>query len=402
MHRVFLSLLFPLVFLAFWSDSRAMGDVALVSDGNAKCAILVTPELLAPDKKPLPAKFVDAEAERQRVRLRESVNDLAHYFQKMSGATVEVLTGDLPAGDARLPILIGSRASAVFGPPGKSAPDKQGFRFVVSAKGVGLFGESDLASSYAIYELLDRLGCRWYMPSELGEVIPELKTIALKEVDFSSAPSTVYRGIWYADEAYHRRNRHGGLLLSAGHALEFYITKEDREKHPEWVAIVGGKPSRERLKWSSLTLADAIAQKLNDRQAKDPHPSDSLSPDDGLGWDESDDKALDTNDIDETFGGVSKTDRLLFLCNHIAEKVAAKNPDDLMGMLAYADYTRPPLRKRAHPNIVPELCADHLQPRTSDDGRSGAGQQTASLPRPPIPKTARRRFANDPACLSAR
>ena len=227
---------------------------------------------------------------------------------------------------------------------------------VVSPKGVGLFGESDLASSYAIFELLDRLGCRWYMPSEMGEVIPELKTIALKEIDFSSAPSTIYRGIWYGDDAYRRRNRHGGLLLSAGHALEFYITKEDREKHPEWVAMVGGKPSRERLKWSSPTLADAIAQKIIDRHAKDPSPTYSLSPDDGLGWDESDDKALDTGDIDETFGGVSKTDRLMVICNRIAAKVAEKDPDVLMGMLAYADYTRPPLREKVAPNIVPELA----------------------------------------------
>ena len=43
-----------------------------------------------------------------------------------------------------------------------------------SAKGVGLFGESDLASSYAVYELLDRLGCRWFIPSAMGEVIPTL------------------------------------------------------------------------------------------------------------------------------------------------------------------------------------------------------------------------------------
>ena len=53
------------------------------------------------------------------------------------------------------------------------------------------------------------------MPVALGEVVPELKTVTLKDVDFSSAPGTIYRGIWYADEDYRRRNRLGGLLLSA-------------------------------------------------------------------------------------------------------------------------------------------------------------------------------------------
>jgi len=66
---------------------------------------------------------------------------------------------------------------------------------------------------------------------------------------------------------------------------------------------------------------------------------------------------------DETFGGVSKSDRLMFLCNRIAKKVVAKDPDVLLGMLAYADYTRPPLRETVHPNIVSRACSDHLQPR---------------------------------------
>ena len=91
---------------------------------------------------------IDYEAEVQRLRLQASVGDLALYLGKMSGATVEVLTGDPPSGDRRIPILIGSRAAA-FGPPAKSASYKQGFRMVVSPKAVAFIGESDLAISYA-------------------------------------------------------------------------------------------------------------------------------------------------------------------------------------------------------------------------------------------------------------
>src|SRR4029079_1093283 len=115
--------------------------------------------------------------------------------------------------DARTPILIGDLAAKAFGPVGKTYLYKQGFRMVAGSKGVGFLGESDLATSYAIYELLDRLGCRWFMPSELGEVIPNQKTIELADVDFKSAPGTVYRTIIYADADYKRRNRMGGLLL---------------------------------------------------------------------------------------------------------------------------------------------------------------------------------------------
>ncbi len=62
--------------LIFWSTPQVLADISLIKDGQSHCAILVAPEVMAPDVKPIPPKFVDAEAERQRIRLRESVNDL--------------------------------------------------------------------------------------------------------------------------------------------------------------------------------------------------------------------------------------------------------------------------------------------------------------------------------------
>src|SRR5262249_19620921 len=152
-----------------------------------------------------------------------------------------------------------------------------------------------------------------------------LKTVSLPDEDFSSAPGTIYRGIWYCDDAYRRRNRHGGLLLAAGHALENYISKEERKQHPEWIAEIGGKASAIRLKWSSPTLARAIADKILDRHAKDPAFSYSLSPDDGMDFDESkEDRALDAGDFDKTFQMEAISDRLMVLCNRIAEHTSAK------------------------------------------------------------------------------
>lgn len=362
-----------LAILFIMAPGVGAADVILVKDGQAQAVIRVAADVMAADKDVNKLKGPALEAERQRQRLRESVKDLALYLGKISGAKVEIAT--TPAKDAKLSILIGALAEKAFGPGKIKAPFKQGFRVVVSPKGIGLLGESDLAASYAIYEVLDRLGCRWYMPSDLGEVIPQTKTIALPEMDFSSAPGTSYRGIWYADDAFRRRNRHGGLLLSAGHALEMYISKEDRKKHPEWVGIVGGKPSDVRLKWSSATLADHIANGILARHMTAPEPTYSLSPDDGMDFDESkEDKALDAGDFDPTSQVVSLTDRLMVLCNRIATKVTAKQPDVLFGMLAYAQYIRPPVREKLHPNIVPQiapiaLCRYHSM---TDDTAHGA------------------------------
>jgi hypothetical protein len=116
----------------------------------------------------------------------------------MSGATVPIVTepGARPAAGV-VPVYIGGLATDVFGPVGKSYPYKQAFRVVVAGGGsgregaIGLMGESDLATSYAIYELLDRLGCRWFMPSDMGEVIPARKTVTLAQMDLASAPDRV-------------------------------------------------------------------------------------------------------------------------------------------------------------------------------------------------------------------
>src|SRR4051812_3870564 len=80
-----LTLLATTVLIALLSH-RVAADVTLVADRQPRCAILVDPAVMAHTaaKKPLAkARGPVAEAEAQRIRLQESVNDLAVYLQKM-------------------------------------------------------------------------------------------------------------------------------------------------------------------------------------------------------------------------------------------------------------------------------------------------------------------------------
>jgi len=362
----------PLSLLAFFFSSTLAhsADVVLVDNGQPKAAIFVAPAVMADNQKPSNVTL-EREQEEQRQRLRETVKDLALYLEKISGTAIPVNVTETPEMQPGVtPILIGPLAAKKFGPPKTRAPYKQGFRMVVSPQGVGFCGESDLATSYAIYELLDRLGCRWYMPGDLGAVVPEMKSIKVAEIDFDSAPGTIYRGVWYADDAFKRRNRLGGLLLSAGHALEYYVSKEDRELHPEWRAEVRGKPHAIRLRWSNAGVAQAIADKIISNLDKNYTNSVSLSPEDGVDFDESaEDRAIDAGDLDTTWQDVSITDRLIVLCNRVAEKVTTKYPDVMFGMLAYGNYTRPPVREKLHPSIVPQIAPitySRAHPMTDD------------------------------------
>ena len=91
--------------------------------------------------------------------------------------------------------------------------------------------------------------------------------------------------------------------------------------------------------------------------AADPRPTYSLSPDDGMNFDESkDDRALDAGDFDPSMGVPSITDRLMVLCNRAATRVNAKYPDVRFGLLAYVNYFRPPVREKVNPSIVPQIA----------------------------------------------
>jgi len=268
-------------------------------------------------------------------------------------------------------VYVGDLARLVFGPPEKSYPYEQGWRLVAGPEGIGLIGESDLAASYALYEVLHRFGCRWYMPGDLGECIPRSATLRLAQTDLSGTPSTVYRGLWApatraklgrgfvamsGNEPFNRRNRQGGRRLATGHGLEKKLTAEQRKAHPEWRAVVNGKPDPVKIKWTRPDVAEAIAQNIIALLDKAYYPMINLGPCDSVGWDESEDPAHDAGDWDATLNVVSKTDRFLILVNRIAAKVGEKYPDVYFSVMFYVDYTRPPVREKVAPNVIPYIC----------------------------------------------
>lgn len=258
--------------------TAAAADLTLAQGGKAKCVIVVPQGSLAeepqPDqkqknKKPgdLPHQAAALLQERQHV-YRDSINDLALYLGKISGTKVEIVEG-LPAGEKRIPVYVGAEAQKVFGPVGKPRAGLVPFRVVAGKKGVGLYGESDYGTSYAIYELLHRLGCRWFMPTELGEVVPAIPTLVVPEMDKKLAPATVSRGMWHGGADFLRRNRMGrdtgdiAWLAIGDGALERFFTAQDLEAHSEWRAIqADGKPHSHALRLTHPGVAEHVAGKI--------------------------------------------------------------------------------------------------------------------------------------------
>ena len=183
-------------FLALGTLVAAHGDavpVTLIKDGKCNTAIHVAPEYMHSNPLSPKASRTEIEGEPGRVRVRESVKDLAAYLGKLTDTTVPIQTRPPAADDKTIPILIGSYADKTFAPFTTKTGFRQGYRLVVSEKGIGMQGETDEGVSYAIYELLDSLGCRWYLPGDLGEVIPRLKSVTLAAQSMQTAGLISYR-----------------------------------------------------------------------------------------------------------------------------------------------------------------------------------------------------------------
>lgn len=86
---------------------------------------------------------------------------------------------------------------------------------------------------FAVYDLLEQCGCRWYYPGAIGELVPSARTLAVPVQDRVNRPAFPVRGFWYGLPAARRadadikrdmalwmlRNRflpYGSILPSAG------------------------------------------------------------------------------------------------------------------------------------------------------------------------------------------
>ena len=362
-----------LVLLAILAGSAAVqGGVTLAENGQAKCVIVApagwtnaSPYAGVTVRTNMP----DVPVER-RTAYRESIKDLALYLGKMSGATIEIVE-ERPAGDKRVPIYIGAAAEKVFGPVGISKAGLFGFRVVADAKrGLGLFGESEVGTSYAIYELLYRLGCRWFMPTELGEVVPDQPTLSVPVMDEKLTPATEGRGMWQGGADFLRRNRlvayghqHGGDILwftTGDGSFQRFFSAEDLKAHPDWL-------HEEYLRLVHPEVADHVANKIlaeldkvyavtkqaGFRPGYEIIPSDGQVPtEDPMGRKHDPEPRI----WEPAAGRWSVTDRCMLLHTRIAEKVRAKYPDVAFGDYAYVNKSMPPARYPVPKDFQITIC----------------------------------------------
>ncbi len=370
-----------------WSMAGGPRAVELAREGEARAVIVVPEGAMTKDSNP--GDFLENIAEIRRQLQQESVEDLAYYLGRMSGVEIEVVE-NLPADDPRTPIYIGSLAETVFGPVGISKAGTYGFRVVADRRrGIGLYGETEHGTSYAVYELLHRLGCRWYMPTELGEVVPEDPALSVPEMDEKLAPATEFRSMSQGGEDWQRRNRFTRTRTMGripAQDINRIIYRGDRVEvaaghNIVWLLLRPAGLTHRFRNWTDPDVAEAMSDTILSHIEK--HLKEVLEggfpiqyrlnmPDGYHPTEDADERKHDPEPrVWEPAAGLwSVTDRLILLANRILERVTEEHADVHIELLGYVNHSRPPERYEPHPHIswtITPIDFNHHHPMTWPD-----------------------------------
>lgn len=320
----------------------AFASVTLVSGGVAHYQMVLPPD---PDEMELRA-----------------AEEFATYMARLAGVRElrqsETPTVTVEMGRAAANEMMRERASA----------DESGFFIEVAGSTVRLAGTTPTATLYAVYELLERLGCRWFWPGEIGEVVPSRPRIELEEFSEVQVPDftgRVLQALPPGEETatWALRNKLGGAHYPGAHSWG-RLVPADRyfETHPEYFAEVDGERVPKQLCTSNPAVAALAAQSIIEMHEANPERTwFGIGPNDGGGFCECEEcRALDTGDVNPLSGNVSLTDRLMTFFNAIAAQVHQVYPEIRFAFYAYHDYVQPPTRVMPDPSIVPAIAPIRL------------------------------------------
>jgi len=297
---------------------------------------------------------------------QEAANELRNHVQQISGAVLPV--GSAPNGVAGLhPIYIGraapeSERQATAG----QLTDPASLALIVTRQQVSIFGPTAQGARNGVYELLEQLGVRWFMPGELGTVIPRRETLTVSAQRTFQNPSFASRWQHPSDATWQKRMRMGGPSLSgSAHGIPpFFGSREHRrkmlEQHPEcfsWGENSQQRTISQQCVSNPKTIAMAADAARAYFRARPGHDMIGMGANDWGGFCECTDcKALDGGDWDPFSHAVSMTDRYVWFFNQVLEAIGDEFPDKQVLFYIYHSYMRPPVKVTPHPRLVGALA----------------------------------------------
>ena len=264
----------------------------------------------------------------------------------------------------------------------KSA-DRQAFRLKISGGDAWISGHTADAVSYGIYELLERMGCDWVAPGEIGEVVPENPDPRPADCDVEEAPSFTVRcpwlsgsktkfkkeraeyDVWKARKKLHADRYEHPLVMYGGHVWDVIVrrNKAEFEANPEMYALVR-KPDGSfvrrgpQVETTHPRVMELFEKYIRDEFKRNKWPKDktvclSVGPADGGGFSQSrETQAIASGRRIPLSGGVDGTDVLVHLCNTLLKRMEGEFPNLHLGFYLYSWHAEFPVRYKPDPRVV--------------------------------------------------
>lgn len=277
------------------------------------------------------------------------VAELRTHLSKIAGIDFPVQRGAANEGTSKPSIVLTVGAG----------PEREdGFDLEVTGDAVHISSRTAQGVGYGVAELLEQLGVRWFMPGELGTVIPAEAHPRLAIQKISQVP--FFKARYFAptgDPLWDKRLRFGGTYFPPSH--EIPLGKGiNFETHPELYSLEQGKRTRSQLCISNPEVLRCAVQAA--REYFDAHPEKTIygmGPRDGSGFCECPAcRALDGGDWDPFSGEPSVTDRYLWFFNRFLEELDKTHPGKSVAFYAYHSYMRLPVKTVPNPRILPALA----------------------------------------------
>ncbi|MEZ5944827.1 MAG: DUF4838 domain-containing protein [Planctomycetaceae bacterium] len=250
-----------------------------------------------------------------------------------------------------------------------------------------IWGLDERGSFNAVCGYLRMLGARWYLPGELGEVLPSMSTIPLPQIDETVLPDFSLRqfnfrfstagpetSMWVM-----RLGLRNDERLQIAHGISTMTNHQGVfDAHPDWFAIYGGKTdfkpgdSKCQVCYSSDELFHETVRWARTQLDTYQFETVSIMPPDGYTAICQCEKCKGKDSPERNERGLL-SDHVWDFVNRVAKEIAKSHPRAKVLNCAYGVYTLPPLNiDKLEPNV--QVCIVGGRRPINKGGMKGEGE----------------------------
>ncbi len=340
-------------------------------------------------------------------KIKFAALDLQKYIEMMTGAKIEILSDESQISGNVICVGASNYTKNIRNlniPSGFTAERiEEGYTIFCRGNRLVLAGNDEgpyFGTYYAVVEFLRKLGIRWILPGDFGEVIPTRSDIEVGEMNIVDKPAFRVRSWWCNEPA-------DMAVLHALWKIRNKMTIYDRDiiciPGDSWLRRYLPDPKLKDTRpelfgknfdgtvnqyMANLTnpetikiVADKVIQEFKKSEEKGERiNSIGFAPDDGIPMDHNPETMKLNQGFTDVFGreGVvtelSISEEWFNFVNKVTEEVVKVYPDAIITTNGYANRSLPPEGIELHPNLgvmAAFIWADTLKPVTSPKSWQG-------------------------------